>query len=137
MNKIPSRITHISAHSGCELIQMQCAFGTLYGLVIESNEFTLESEVMATFKENEVIILQGQDNMPLGIPNAFKGKIQPLGQDCMFARVAITPITHTESTLSQALSINALIPSLLPLSFSQETYTWYVSPAHIVLERTL
>ncbi len=142
MNQVPAYITHITSNNLCQLIQARCAFGTIYSLIVESEDFSLNDEVIATFKENEVFIMK--DSYPLGIFNTFNGQIESLQHDDLFVRASIIPSNENTShqknlaSLDTKINIHALIPSLTKLHLQNgDNVLWCVPSTHIVLERKI
>lgn len=148
MNKIPARITKIIAHNACAMIQMECELGLLCSVVINEGEFSIHDNVLATFKENEVLILNAHSPFPFGEINTFRAALHSQTCDSIFTRLKLEPhiieskiqniTSHNPKSQNiessaRHLNIYALVPSSKPLVDSQ--CLWHIPPVHIVLER--
>lgn len=132
MNKIPACVTEILRHNGCVLLQMQCSFGVLHSLVLEPCEFESADKVVATFKENEIIL--SQHNLISSL-NTFEAKVAKIQKSGFFTRLKLMP---TIQNTQDSTPIYALFPSLLPIGLSQnQTCLWHIPSSHILLERQM
>lgn len=130
MNKIPALITQIFKHNGCILLQMQCSFGILHSLVLEPCEFKSNDNVIATFKENEIILSQHAFLLHL---NTFEAEVIDIQTSGFFTRLRLMP---TIQNTPDSTSIYALFPSLVPTEISQnQIYKWHIPSSHILLEK--
>lgn len=132
MNKIPAHITDILKYNGCVLLELQCSFGTLHSLVLEPCEFSSNDKVIATFKENEIIL--SQHNLISSL-NTFEAKVAKIQTSGFFTRLKLMP---TIQNTQDSTPIYALFPSLLPIGLSQnQTCLWHIPSSHILLERQM
>lgn len=127
MNCILGHITHKLLSQGCALLCVQTELGAFHTLVVENEEFMLNDSVSLSFKENDVFV--SDISHFASIPNRFEGVISSVDTQGFFTRVCIQPPTNHKP-------IYALIASPNTPSFHQNI-AWYVSCAHIVLEKVL
>lgn len=134
MNTFKATISSIESSNGAMLVGMQCVFGTLYSLIIEPCEFELGDEILAIFKDNEVLVAQ---DLPESMLNVFNGKVISNDSKGFLSALAVESSPDSKHIDATANVIYALLAKTSKDLKPNAPCKWHIPCHHILLEKSI